>query len=175
MQKGTNGLPDPAKLETFVTGAANPVDLEIGPGGDLFYADLGGGTIRRIQYFGGNRPPKAVATADPTNGGTPLSVSFDGRDSSDPGDTLTYSWGLDGDGSFGDSSSPQPSHAYTTAGNYDVQLRVTDDHGASDTLDTPIRISPGNTPLRRSWTRRPQPGVSAIRSPSPVRPQTSKR
>ncbi len=40
MQKGTNGLPDPAKLETFVAGAATPVDLQIGPNGDLFYVDL---------------------------------------------------------------------------------------------------------------------------------------
>jgi glucose/arabinose dehydrogenase len=56
MQKGTNGLPDPAKRSTFVAGAANPVDLQIGPKGDLFYADLKGGTIRRIQYAGANPP-----------------------------------------------------------------------------------------------------------------------
>ena len=148
MFEGSNGLPDPATVKTFVAGAANPVDLEIGPGGDLFYVDFGAGTIRRIQYFGGNRPPKAVAKAIPTNGATPLTVSFDGTGSSDsdPGDTLTYAWDLDGDGTFDDSNSPQPSYIYATAGNYDVQLRVTDDHGASDTLDTPITVSPGNTP-----------------------------
>jgi glucose/arabinose dehydrogenase len=50
MKKGTNGLPDPTRLSTFVAGAANPVDLQIGPGGDLFYADFDGGTIRRIRY-----------------------------------------------------------------------------------------------------------------------------
>src|SRR5215210_4587714 len=151
MYKGTNGLPPaPATLETLVAGAANPVDLEIGPGGDLFYVDFGGGTVRRIQYFGGNRPPKAVAKAYPTNGATPLTVSFDGTDSSDPdpGDELTYAWDLDGDGAFDDdpSGSPRPSYTYDTAGNYKVQLRVTDSHGASDTLDTPITVSAGNTP-----------------------------
>src|SRR5215211_2604553 len=148
MYKGTNGLPDPARLETFVAGAANPVDLEIGPGGDLYYVDFGGGTIRRIQYFGGNRPPKAAAKANPTNGPTPLTVEFDGTGSSDsdPGDTLTYAWDLDGDGTFDDAGSPQPRYTYTTAGNYDVQLRVTDNHGASDTLDVAITVSPGNTP-----------------------------
>jgi glucose/arabinose dehydrogenase len=51
MKKGTNGLPDPAKRSTFVAGAAAPVDLQIGPKGDLFYADLTGGTIRRIQFL----------------------------------------------------------------------------------------------------------------------------
>jgi glucose/arabinose dehydrogenase len=50
MQNGTNGLPNPGQLKTFVDGAAAPVDLEIGPNGDLFYADLNGGTIRRISY-----------------------------------------------------------------------------------------------------------------------------
>src|SRR5215210_7719912 len=43
MEKGTNGLPDPAKRSTFVAGAAGPVDLEIGPGGDLFYTDFDSG------------------------------------------------------------------------------------------------------------------------------------
>ena len=99
MQKGADGLPNPTKLKTFVAGAATPVDLEIGPDGDLFYVDISGGTIRRIQYSGGNQPPVARATANPTSGPTPLSVSFDGTGSSDPdGDTLTYAWDLDGDG-----------------------------------------------------------------------------
>jgi glucose/arabinose dehydrogenase len=54
MKKGTNGPPDPAKRSTFVVGAAAPIDLQIGPSGDLFYVDLRGGTIRRIKYSGGN-------------------------------------------------------------------------------------------------------------------------
>ena len=39
-ERATNGLPDPSRIETFVAGAARPVDLEIGPGGDLFYVDI---------------------------------------------------------------------------------------------------------------------------------------
>ena len=31
--------------------AANPVDLQVGPDGALYYADFDGGTIRRIAYF----------------------------------------------------------------------------------------------------------------------------
>jgi glucose/arabinose dehydrogenase/PKD repeat protein len=147
MPEGADGLPDPAKTQGFVTGAANPVDLKIGPGGDLFYVDFLGGTIHRVQYFEGNRSPKAVAAADPTSGPTPLSVDFDATASgdSDPGDTLTYAWDLDGDGAFDDSAAPQPRYTYDTAGDYEVQLRVTDDHGASDELDVPIKISAGNT------------------------------
>jgi PKD repeat protein len=147
MQKGANGLPDPTKLKTFVAGAATPVDLEIGPNGDLFYVDISGGTIRRIQYSGGNQPPVADATANRTSGPTPLSVSFDGTGSSDPdGDTFTYAWDLDGDGSYDDSTSPTPTYTYSTAGAYDVGLRVTDARGASDTLDEPLTITAGNSP-----------------------------
>src|SRR5918994_4982295 len=147
MQKGADGLPNPTNLKTFVAGAATPVDLEISPDGDLFYVDIGGGTIRRIQYSGGNHPPIARATANRTNGPTPLSVSFDGTPSSDSdGETLTYAWDLDGDGAFDDSTSSQPTYTYSTAGTYAVRLQVTDARGASDTLDVPLTITAGNSP-----------------------------
>ena len=50
MPKGADGNPAPGLIRTFVAGAANPVNLETGPGGDLFYVDFDGGTIRRITY-----------------------------------------------------------------------------------------------------------------------------
>jgi glucose/arabinose dehydrogenase len=49
MLPGANGLPDPATRETIKANTPHPVDLKLGPGGDLFYVDVGG-TIRRIQY-----------------------------------------------------------------------------------------------------------------------------
>jgi glucose/arabinose dehydrogenase/PKD repeat protein len=148
MKKGANGLPDPAKLETFVTEAAGPADLEIGPSGDLYYVDLEGGTIRRIEYSDSNRPPTAVASANPTSGLPPLMVNFDGTSSSDPdtGDTLTYAWDLDGDGAYDDSAVPQPTYTYDTSGDYNVGLKVTDSWGVSDTVDQPLLVSVGNTP-----------------------------
>ena len=65
MTAGANGLPDPASRANFVTPAANPVHLEIGPAGDLFYVDFSGGTIRRIQYFESNQPPTASVHGQP--------------------------------------------------------------------------------------------------------------
>ena len=47
-------------MQTFAAGAAGPVDLTVGPGGELYYVDLGGGTVRRIRYFPNNTPPVAV-------------------------------------------------------------------------------------------------------------------
>jgi glucose/arabinose dehydrogenase len=141
---GAGGLPDISKRRTFVGGAAEPVDLQIGPGGDLFYVDLGG-TIRRVRYFNQNQPPTAVAAANPTSGPAPLTVSFDGRSSSDPdGDALTYAWDLDGDGAFDDAATATATFTYTQPGNYTVMLQVTDPSGASGTSS--VTISAGNTP-----------------------------
>ncbi len=146
MLRGANGLPDPTQIQTFQSGAAGPVQLTVGPGGDLFYVDMSGGTIRRFRGSFSNEAPSAVATATPTTGAVPLSVSFDGRGSSDPnpGDTLTYAWDLDGDGDFDDSTSATPSRTYTTPGIVTVRLRVADQNGVSDT-DT-VTVTAGTLP-----------------------------
>jgi PKD repeat protein len=143
MPVGGNGLPDPTRVQPFESGASGPVDLEIGPNGDLFYADLNTGTIHEIKYSGGgNNPPVAVASGSPTSGNAPLTVNFDGSGSSDPdaGDSITYSWDLNGDGTFGDSTVAKPSYTYSTAGTYNAALRVTDSHGVSAT-SSPITIT----------------------------------
>jgi hypothetical protein len=74
MLPGLDGVPDPARIRTFAAGAANPVQLQIGPGGDLFYADFDGGTIRQVSFPPANQPPTAVATATPSTGPAPLTV-----------------------------------------------------------------------------------------------------
>jgi PKD repeat protein len=143
MPVGSNGLPDATQVRPFEANASGPVDLEIGPNGDLFYADLNTGTIHEIKYAGGsNRPPVAAATAAPTSGNAPLTVNFDGSGSSDPdaGDTISYSWDLNGDGTFGDATGVNPSYPYTAAGTYNAVLKVTDNHGAS-TTSSPVTIT----------------------------------
>jgi PKD repeat protein/glucose/arabinose dehydrogenase len=146
MPKGTNGHPAPGLIRTFVTAAANPVNLETGPAGDLFYVDFDGGTIRRITYPSANQPPTAVATASPTTGNAPLTVNFNGSGSSDPDpqDPITYAWDLDGDGAFDDSTATQPTYTYTTTGSYTAKLRVTDSQGAFATASVTITV--GNSP-----------------------------
>ncbi|MFN8174192.1 MAG: PQQ-dependent sugar dehydrogenase [Solirubrobacteraceae bacterium] len=145
MRRGANGLPDPNNLSRFA-GQVFPVKLVIGPGGDLWWADIVDGQIHRARYTAGNQSPTAVIQADRTTGSPGTTINFDGRGSTDPdaADVLTYSWDLDGDGTFGDSTSATPSHTYAAAGTYTVRLRVTDQVGASDTTSRQIQI--GNTP-----------------------------
>ncbi|MDR7277499.1 PQQ-dependent sugar dehydrogenase [Catenuloplanes atrovinosus] len=140
------GAPDPASRRTFVAPAANPVDLAIGPGGDLYYADAAG-TVRRIRYFEGNQPPSAVAFASPTSGAAPLTVTFDATGSSDPDPSdaglLRYAWDFTDDGTV-DATTPTASYTYPDGGPYTARLTVSDSLDAHDTVT--LAISSGNTP-----------------------------
>ena len=64
VMKKSGSVPSPGHIETFVAAAANPVNLEFGPNGDLFYADFDGGTIRRIQSI--VAPPTGTTFGPPT-------------------------------------------------------------------------------------------------------------
>ena len=74
MTKGADGLPDPASRANFLTPAANPVHLEIGP--------CGGPVLRRLQRRHGPADPvlrdksasDGAATATPASGPAPLTV-----------------------------------------------------------------------------------------------------
>ena len=71
MKKNGNPIPSPGSIDTFVAGAANPVNLEFGPGGDLFYVDFAG-TIRRVHYNDTTAP--TVTSTTPANGATGVAV-----------------------------------------------------------------------------------------------------
>jgi len=106
--------------------------------------DMEGGSVHRITYTAANQPPTAVISASPTSGTPPLTVSFSGTGSSDPeGRPLTYSWDLNGDGTFGDATGATATHTYTASGTYQPSLRVIDDQGATDTESVTITV--GNT------------------------------
>ncbi len=141
MLRGADGLPDPTRIRTFITGAP-VVDLQVGPGGALFFVDING-TVRRIRALAGNRAPTARATATPASGPAPLAVALDGRGSTDPdGGTLAYAWDLDGDGAYDDGSASTASRTYTTPTT--VRLRVRDPSGLEDFAQ--VRVEPGIPP-----------------------------
>lgn len=142
MRAGAGGRPDGSQIAVFHQRARTPVDLEIGPGGELWYVDLYGGKVRRIGYSSTNSPPQAALRASPTSGQPPLTVELDATASADgdPGDVLEYAWDLDGDGDLDDGTGPVISATYDEVGTRTVRVRVTDAAGASDTADATIYV-----------------------------------
>lgn len=116
-----------------------PVSFDTGPGGDIVYADIASGTIKRLSYAAGNRAPTAVATTA-TDAAT-RTVSFDGSGSYDlDGDTLTYRWDF-GDGTSG--TGVRTSHTYPAGtGQVTARLTVTDTLGSAGV--TEFTVAPSN-------------------------------
>jgi len=143
MYRGASGDLDPATVEIFQPQAPGPVDLEIGPEGDLYYVSINQGEIRRIRFVGDNTPPVAAITANPASGSAPLAVDFDGSGSSDADlDAIVdYEWDLDGDGVYDDASGVSVDWVYDVPGSYTARLRVTDARGESDTASVSIQAS----------------------------------
>jgi PKD repeat protein/type 1 glutamine amidotransferase len=126
-----------------------PMDFEFGPDGALYLIEWGSGFggnnddsgIYRIGYRAVDPAPIAAAAGQPTSGRTPLTVQFNSTGSRDPeGQTIRYAWAF-GDG--GTSTEANPSHTYTTNGNFTAQLTVTDPGGRSAVANVPITV--GNT------------------------------
>jgi len=94
----------------------------------------------------GNLPPTAVINADNTRADEPpLTVNFNGTDSTDNGTIVDYEWDF-GDGSTIESG-PEfvVTHTYTSGGAFEARLMVTDDGGLTDTDSVIIVIGPTRT------------------------------
>ena len=84
---------------------------------------------------GSNQAPNASFTVSPNPVKTSTTVTFNGAASSDPNGTIAkYEWDLDGNGSYETNSGTKASatRSYTTEGDYQVRLKVTDNGGATD-------------------------------------------
>jgi PKD repeat protein len=77
--------------------------------------------------------------AAPAAGFAPLVVQFTGQALDFDGHELTYSWDLDGDGTF-ETAEQNPSHTYTTAGTHTPVLRAADAFGGVATREVPITV-----------------------------------
>jgi len=90
-----------------------------------------------------NQPPTANFTFSPANLITNQNITFDASSSSDADGNITaYSWNF-GDGSTAAGITVQ--HAYATAGNYSVNLTVTDSNNASASSAKTIPVSQNQT------------------------------
>src|SRR4029453_11726821 len=90
-----------------------------------------------------NRPPVAVAVANPLSGVRPLAVAFTAPGSSDPEvGTLTYSWDF-GDGN--NSAQADPVHTYAAPGTYTATLTVTDQLDGTASQTVTVTVTPTGT------------------------------
>ena len=113
----------------FASGVGGPVAFHPGPNGDVTFADLVDGTVQRLVYSSGNRPPVAAFsfTTDPDT----RTIQFDASASYDlDGDELTYTWDF-GDGSP-PATGPTAMHVYADGTARAITLTVTDQLDASD-------------------------------------------
>ena len=130
------------------TGTRQVVWLGQGPDGHVYYLRYGyqpgQGELHRLRYTPGADQPPVIhsATANPTTGPAPLSVSFTGNASDPDGDPVSYRWDF-GDGTT--STQKNPTHIYTAAGNFQAQLRVT--AGGQTTVGSLIGIDVGQAPV----------------------------
>ena len=145
---GADGLPQRGNVVLFAAGAMRSVDIEVLPGGDMLYVDQEHNVVQRIAYTGsGCEPPSDGGRRGEHHvrrGAADRCVRRERIERPGRWDVLTYEWDLDGDGAFDDSTAVKPTHTYTTAGTYNVQLRVKDGHGGSATASrSPQRCHSG--------------------------------
>ncbi|HEX5540381.1 MAG TPA: ThuA domain-containing protein [Micromonospora sp.] len=142
----------PLAINPFPEQIRRPMDIEFGPDGSLYVLDYGSGyfggapdsALYRIDYVKGQRSPIAVVNANPTSGTVPLTVHFssEGSRDPDPGDSFTYAWDFNGDGTI-DSTEPSASYTYAVEGEFTARLTLTDTFGNAGTAT--VQITVGNT------------------------------
>ena len=123
---------------------SSPMDMLFGPDGALYLLEYGGAwytrnadaRLVRIEYAVHNRGPVAHISADRPIGAAPLTVMLSAADSFDPdGDSVTYSWQLEGDRD--EIPGEEAVYSFAEPGTYPVTLTVTDSEGltGTDTID----------------------------------------
>ncbi len=136
---GQGRLVSPPQSPPLGTDIGGPVKFEAAPNGDIVYADIYSGMLRRLSYVEGNSPPiaKAATTTDPAT----RTVTFDGSGSTDfDGDTLRYEWDF-GDGSTG--AGVVATHTYAPgADEFTATLTVRDPLDATGTVE--VIVAPSN-------------------------------
>ncbi len=112
-------------------------------------------------------PVAAFTNATPRSGTAPLTVQF--TDQSTGTLPLTYAWDFDNNG-VTDSTAPSPSHVYSLAGTYTVNLTVTNVAGSNSTVRTNYitvtpPVAPGCSIYQRDTTLRDRPAQCYVHRP----------
>ncbi len=131
-----------------------PVDMTFGPEGSLYVMEYGetwgvnaDSRLIRIDYVRGNRVPVVVASVENNIGRAPLDVALSSKGTfdKDVADSLTYEWRLinTADPAAAPeivSSEANPVVKIDRQGVFNVELVVTDSHGASQSSAVPVIV-----------------------------------
>jgi parallel beta-helix repeat protein len=109
------------------------------------------------EYQAGSNPLSPSLSASPSSGQAPLTVNFTGSASGGTS-PYSYSWSF-GDG--GSSTTQNPSHTYSTAGNYTATLTVTDNASATASSTVNINVT-ANVPLSANIVASPTSGLAPL-------------
>ncbi|WP_084285637.1 ThuA domain-containing protein [Solirubrobacter soli] len=142
---GTNSTEqNPSKVYTAAATRTATVTVSDGKGG------TGTASLTGIVIQANRNPTIANTTAAaPSAGIAPLAVQFTGAATDPDGHAVSYSWDLDGDGTF-ETATQNPTTTYNTPGTQNPVLRVTDAFGGSATRTLPITVlSPTTDPNAR--------------------------
>lgn len=130
----------------------NIIDMEVGPDGRLYLLEYGSGWFSknpdaglvRIDYNGGNRPPRVDAlTIDKISGPLPLTIKASVTAKDPEGKKLAYHWDL-GDGTKLDNDQPAITHTYKRGGDFQVSVTVSSEEKlTASTL--PVMVVAGNS------------------------------
>ena len=95
------------------------------------YTAISAGDYYSLGIVGTSITPGAAFSANKTNGIAPMTVQF--TDTSLGGDTLTYAWDFNNDGTP-DSTAKNPVYTFPAAGTYTIKMRVTSSGGSYDEI-----------------------------------------
>jgi hypothetical protein len=150
------GLGPGDAISGFVAGVSQSSDpANIGAGATALYDQMPDSlsftnsyTVQDNQVCRPQNPPVAVLQATPNTGCAPLAVSLDGSQSYDPDADRIASYTFDfGEGTAAvTQATPAVGHTYSSAGNYNASLKVTDSRGGVSDNSAQAQVSAAAPP-----------------------------